>query len=159
MRAAIVAFVEANDRWYDRALAIGHLTGSAWVVDETRTHALLTHHRKLDLWVQLGGHTEGDADMFSAAWREAREESGLPEVIPVGGAIFDVDIHEIPARRDEPAHFHYDIRYLFTADRRRPLTVSSESKSLAWAPLVEISNYTQEESVLRMIRKTQALTI
>lgn len=159
MRSAIEAFVRENERWYDRALSIGHLTGSAWILDEGRTHALLTHHRKLDLWVQLGGHTEGDADMLSAAWREAREESGLPDVVPAAESIFDVDIHAIPARREEPAHFHYDIRYLFTADRRKPLTVSNESKSLAWAPLADISNYTQEESVLRMIRKTQASTL
>ncbi|MFN0084246.1 MAG: NUDIX hydrolase [Blastocatellia bacterium] len=159
MRNAIEEFVLENERWYDRALSIGHLTGSAWILDKERTHALLTHHRKLDLWVQLGGHTEGDADMLSAACREAREESGLPDVVPAAETIFDVDIHAIPARREEPAHFHYDIRYLFTADRGRPLTVSGESMSLAWAPLAEISNYTREESVLRMTRKTQALIL
>jgi 8-oxo-dGTP pyrophosphatase MutT (NUDIX family) len=157
MREAILRFVEAYENCAARSLLVGHLTGSAWVVDEELTHALLTHHRKLDLWVQLGGHVEEDADMLAAAWREAREESGLTEVRCLSEEIFDVDVHAIPARPGEPEHFHYDIRFLFQADRRAPLVVSSESKELAWLSLPEIETLTQEESVLRMVRKTRQL--
>ncbi len=157
MRRAIESFVFEHDRFYDRALTIGHLTGSAWILDREHSHAVLTHHRKLNLWVQLGGHVENDADMFRAAWREAREESGLMEVIPIFEQIFDVDIHEIPERRDEPKHFHYDIRFVFSADRHSPLTISDESKNLAWVALDQIPERTQEESILRMIRKTKKM--
>ncbi len=157
MTERLTAFVTAHDNFHSRALLVGHLTGSAWVLDRERQHALLTHHRKLKLWVQLGGHVDDDASMLDAAWREAREESGLHEVRFVTENIFDIDIHAIPARRDEPAHYHYDVRYLFEADRHAPLIVSSESKELAWVALDEIARLTQEESVLRMVRKTRAL--
>lgn len=153
MRQQIAEFVQAHELFYSRSLIVGHLTGSAWIVDEDFSHALLTHHQKLNLWVQLGGHVEDDPDMFSAAWREAREESGLTSVQPLSEKIFDVDVHAIPANSRESAHFHYDIRFLFKADRNAPLIVTSESKDLAWIPLEKIHQLTAEESVLRMVRK------
>lgn len=150
----ILDFVKGNEACFDRNLRAGHLTGSAWVIDQDRSHALLTHHARLDVWVQLGGHVEDDPDMLGAAWREAREESGLINVRPVLDHIFDVDVHEIPANPKEPAHLHYDIRFLFEADREAPLAITAESKSLRWIALDEITEITREESVLRMARKT-----
>ena len=152
----IKAFVRRYDDFHSRQQLAGHLTGSAWVVSEDRTHALLTYHGKFDCWVQLGGHVEDDADMLSAALREAHEESGLVKVTPLSEQIFDVDVHAIPANPKEPAHFHYDIRFLFAADRSVPLIVSSESKDLAWVEIEKIAELTGEESVLRMVRKTLA---
>src|SRR5262245_38900803 len=127
MLEQITDFVSAHEACFDRNLPTGHLTGSAWIVDRERSHTLLTHHAKLDIWVQLGGHVEDDPDMLSAAWREAREESGLSGARPISSRIFDVDIHEIPATPKEPAHFHFDIRYLFEADRSAELSVTAES--------------------------------
>jgi len=154
MLERIMDFVRDNETCFDRNLKAGHLTGSAWIVDRNRTHALLTHHARLGAWLQLGGHVEDDPDMLSAAWREAREESGLINVRPVLDHIFDVDVHEIPANPKEPAHLHYDIRFLFEADREAPLAITAESKSLRWIALDEITEITREESVLRMARKT-----
>jgi ADP-ribose pyrophosphatase YjhB (NUDIX family) len=149
-----IEFVENNRLFHSRTLSGGHLTGSAWVVDEAREHALLVHHGKLNLWVQPGGHVEDDADMLGASWREAREETGLRDVRPVSESIFDVDVHTIPANHKEPQHLHYDVRFLFVADRAAPLVVSSESKDLMWVPLAQISDVTQEESIRRMALKT-----
>ena len=153
MLERITAFVREHQTFYSRALLIGHLTGSAWIVDETFSYALLLHHGKLNKWLQPGGHIEDDADLLSASLREAREETGV-NVRPPSTTIFDVDVHEIPARPHEPAHFHYDIRFLLVADKTAPLIVTSESKALAWVALSEIETLTQEESVLRMARKT-----
>ncbi len=153
MLARIIAFVREHEPFYSRDLLIGHLTGSAWIVDESFSHALLLYHGKLNKWLQPGGHIEDDADMMSASLREAREETGA-DVRPHSTTIFDVDIHEIPARPNEPAHFHYDIRFLLVADKTAPLLVSSESKALAWVAMDELETLTQEESVLRMVRKT-----
>ena len=152
----IKQFVRSYDNFHSRQQLAGHLTGSAWIVSEDRSHALLTYHGKFDCWVQLGGHVEDDADMLSAALREAREESGLENVTPLSDQIFDVDVHAIPANPKEPAHFHYDIRFLFSADRSLPLIVSNESKDLAWVEIDRIAELTAEESVLRMVRKTLA---
>lgn len=154
MLADIKQFVSRYDNFHSRQQLAGHLTGSAWVLSEARTHALLTYHGKFNCWVQLGGHVEDDADMLSAALREAHEESGLESVTPLSDKIFDVDVHPIPANSKEPAHFHYDIRFLFAADQDKPLVVSSESKDLAWVEIEKIAELTAEESVLRMVRKT-----
>jgi 8-oxo-dGTP pyrophosphatase MutT (NUDIX family) len=156
MHEAMIDFILRHEDCASRSLPTGHLTGSAWIVNPAMTHTLLTHHRRLDLWVQLGGHVEDDADMLAASRREAHEESGLAEIVPWGG-IFDLDIHEIPERPGEPRHFHYDIRYMFHADHRAPLIVSSESKDLAWVELERIGELTNEESIRRMVRKTRSL--
>lgn len=153
MRQQITAFVAANDLFYSRKLNIGHLTGSAWIIDEAREHALLLYHGKLNLWVQPGGHVEDDMDMLAASWREAREETGLMDVRPISESIFDVDVHAIPANKKEPEHLHYDIRFLFVADKNARLIVSNESKDLMWVPLDKIEEVTREESILRMARK------
>lgn len=165
-------FVETNPRCFERSLAApGHVTGSAWIVDPEGKAVLLTHHRKLDLWIQLGGHADGDPDVLSVARREGLEESGLSdlEVIDQHDAPhadreastpipFDVDIHAIPARGHEPTHFHFDVRYAFRAGSRAVIT-SDESHALAWVPMAELDRYTRDLSVARMARKWLALSV
>ncbi len=156
MRLRIIRFVEQFEDCFERTQVSGHITASALIVNKQRTHTLLTHHHKLEKWLQLGGHSDGDPDPLNVAMREAEEESGLKNVLPVSNSIFDVDVHTIPARKNEPEHFHYDIRFLFEADDTEPLIISAESKDLAWIPLAEIEKYTTEESMLRMVRKVTA---
>lgn len=157
MTAATIEFVQTYPNCADRALACGHLTGSAWIVDASRSRVLLTHHRKLNKWLQLGGHADGDLDLSAVAMREAQEESGLTRLVFVSCAPFDVDRHWIPARPNEPAHWHYDLRFAIEADPAEPLVISSESKDLSWVELARIQDFTTEESMLRMARKTGAL--
>jgi 8-oxo-dGTP pyrophosphatase MutT (NUDIX family) len=153
MRLRIIEFVEQYPNCFERSLHIGHITGSAMIVNGLRTKTLLTHHHKLDKWLQLGGHSDGDPNTLNVALREAEEESGVKGIVAVTEKIFDVDVHAIPARKNEPEHFHFDIRFLFEADDTQPLLISKESKDLAWIPLSRIAEYTTEESVLRMVRK------
>lgn len=156
MRSEIIAFVEQHTDCFERSLFSGHITGSAMILDDSRTRTLLTHHHILDKWLQLGGHSDGDPDTLAVALREAVEESGLTSIVPEHDAIFDVDLHQIPARKNEPKHIHYDIRFLFTANSNETLRITSESKDLAWIPLDKVQDYTEEESVLRMVRKITA---
>jgi 8-oxo-dGTP pyrophosphatase MutT (NUDIX family) len=151
-----IAFVEANDDCLLRSCVPGHLTGSAWIVSPDRARTLLTHHLKLDKWLQLGGHADGEGDLLAAALREAREESGLTRLRALSPEIFDVDRHWIPARKSDTAHYHYDLRFLFEADPSEPLAISSESKDLAWVELNRVAALNAEESMARMVRKSRA---
>ncbi len=155
MTADTIRFVEAHEDCLLRACVPGHLTGSAWVVSPDRTRTLLTHHHKLDKWLQLGGHADGDPDLLAVALREAREESGLTRLRAVAAAPFDVDRHLIPARKTEPEHYHYDLRFMIEADPAEPLVISNESKDLAWVEVARVPALNSEESMARMVRKTQ----
>jgi len=154
MRARLIAFVAAQPDAFERTLAAGHVTASAWIVDPARTRALLAHHRKLGKWLQLGGHADGDPDVRRAALREAREESGLTSLRFAADGIYDLDVHAIPARPGEPAHDHYDVRFALEADPAEPLVTSAESHALAWIALGDLPSYGADESVLRLARKT-----
>ena len=145
------AFIDSHPDCFDRSCRIGHITGSAWIVDRTSERVLLTHHRKLGRWLQAGGHCDGDPDTLAVALREAREECGL-EVRALDESIFDLDVHTIPARDHEPAHHHFDVRFLVRAEGDR-FRVSEESRALAWVPAEGVGALTDRESVLRMARK------
>ncbi len=154
----ILHFIRSTPDCFERHHAEGHITGSAWLLNPEGTHALLTLHRKLGRWLQPGGHADGDADTLRVALREAREESGIVGIVPLDADIFDVDIHEIPARpaAGEPAHRHYDIRYLMQAPHPA-FRISDESVALCWFSPAELSAMQAEESLLRMVRAWQRL--
>ncbi|GAC1595312.1 MAG: NUDIX hydrolase [Candidatus Velthaea sp.] len=154
----VIAFVRAHADCFERTQVLGHITASAWIVDPARTHALLTHHRKLDRWLQLGGHADGDFDVRRVARREATEESGLADIALALTGVYDVDVHEIPARGAEPAHKHYDIRFAFIADACAPLVLSEESHALAWRPISSLTAESVDESVRRLAEKTIQLS-
>jgi 8-oxo-dGTP pyrophosphatase MutT (NUDIX family) len=128
----------------------GHLTGSAWVVDPVSSKVLLLHHAKLGRWLQPGGHADGEYDLAAVALREAREESGLSSLALQSDRIFDIDIHPIPARAHEPAHLHFDVRYVIRADSTEAPCINHESHNVAWIEVANIEQLTSDESVLRM---------
>lgn len=150
-------FVSCNPQCFERELLVGHITGSAWIVDKGYEKTLLTHHKKLDKWLQPGGHADGGTLVAEVAMREAREESGLDDLVLVDPGLFDIDVHLIPARTDEPAHYHFDCRFLICCQGDESYIVSDESHDLAWAPLADIERYTEEVSILRMVEKTAEL--
>jgi 8-oxo-dGTP pyrophosphatase MutT (NUDIX family) len=154
--AQTIAFAEAHPDCLLRSCLAGHLTGSAWIVSPDRRWTLLTHHRKLGKWLQLGGHADGDGDLLAVALREAREESGLTDLTVVDPALFDVDRHWIGERGAEPGHWHHDLRFMIEADPSLPLTISGESKALSWVEVAAVAGLNPEESMARMVRKTRA---
>jgi len=131
----------------------GHLTASSWLVDRSGLRVLLTHHRKLDRWLQLGGHADGDIDLARVALREAEEESGI-DGLTLEGGLFDLDRHWIPERGDVPGHWHYDARYVVRAGASEDFVVSAESLDLAWRDIEAIAEDPDADASLRrMARK------
>lgn len=146
-------FLTSAPEVFERTHASGHFTGSAWLVSADGERVLLTHHRKLGRWLQLGGHADGDPDLARVALREAEEESGLVDLV-VEPEIFDLDRHLIPARGNEPAHWHYDVRYVVRATGSEAFAVSEESLELAWRSIRAIAQDPQaDESLRRMAQR------
>lgn len=137
-----------------RTLAHGHITGSALIISPDKKQVLLLHHRKLDRWLQPGGHADGDENVARVAEKEAREETGLRNIKLASEEILDLDIHRIPARGTDPEHLHYDVRFLFVADPDEPLQQNRESKELAWLTMEQVPDKTENNrSINRMIEK------
>lgn len=120
-----------NDNPFGRDNLEGHFTASAWIVTEDNSRALITHHKKLGLKLQLGGHCDGDPDILRVALREAIEESGI-NAISFSRQVFSVGIHSVPVRETEPEHKHYDVCFLFTVKNNAEFVVSPESTKLEW---------------------------
>lgn|SRR5690606_35730976 len=142
------AFLASADRVFDRSHPPGHFTASCWLVSADGQHLLMTHHRKLDRWLQLGGHCDGDPDVRRAALREAEEESGLSGLW-VEPLLFDIDRHRIPARGSEAEHWHYDLRFVIHAGAGEAFVVSDESHDLAWRSIVELADDPASEASIR----------
>ena len=149
----IIDFVSSTPDCFERSHLAGHVTGSVWLLDKRAERVLLTHHRKLDRWMQLGGHADGNPNLQEVALKEAQEESGINDIWLVDTEILDVDIHQIPEHSGVPAHLHYDVRFAIQTNHPEALRVSHESKELAWVTLDELEHFNVDESLLRMRRK------
>jgi 8-oxo-dGTP pyrophosphatase MutT (NUDIX family) len=135
----------------------GHFTASGFVLSPDARALLLVHHRKLDRWLQPGGHVEpDDPDIAAAARRELREEVGLADAPLAQAGVFDLDVHAIPPLGREPAHEHFDVRLLFRAPSLS-LRPSAETKAARFVQLEAISELGTDDSVLRAVRKLAVL--
>lgn len=153
----MISFINEQPECFKRTLEIGHVTGSAFILDKSGDNALLMHHSKLDKWFQLGGHCDGDSDVLNVAIKEAQEESGIMGIAPVHVTIFDIDIHRIPENNREKAHDHYDVRFLLQVTSDEQLVQNSESKELRWIAKDGTNLPTDNPSVVRMFKKAQTL--
>jgi len=134
-----------------------HFTGSALVVSADGSKVLLHHHRKLDRWLQFGGHCDGEENVLSVARREALEESGIDGLVVASSRPFDLDIHEIPAHANEPVHFHYDVRYVLIAPEASETKTSAESKELRWFTFGDLQAWDLDPGLRRLVAKWNAL--
>ena len=160
-RDRIVAFVRRHERPFDRGILEGHLTGSAITVSADGRRVLLLHHRKLDRWLQPGGHGDpGETTGEQVALREAQEESGIAGLAlhPAAPRPLDVDVHDIPARGAEPAHQHLDLRYLVVAPEAASVSPRlAELREIRWVGWDETEALDPDSGLRRALAKARAL--
>ena len=153
LKEIFLNFINKFEDCFHRSNEYGHMTASGWLLDKTGMKVLLTHHRKLDMWLQPGGHCDGESDVFEVALKEAQEETGILDWEAGDKEIFDIDLHIIPARKNESEHYHFDVRFILITKGSETYKVSEESHDLAWVPLDNLAEYTTEESIVRMAKK------
>ncbi len=151
----LTAFVRSTPDCFLRSHQEGHLTASGLIADRPLERILLMHHRKLDKWLQLGGHADGETDLGQVALKEGREESGLASLDLLDPIPYDLDIHPIPARGDVPEHLHYDVRFFMVTDHPHTIQANPESKGLRWLSLEQARQLTSEPSMLRQFDRFQ----
>lgn len=145
-------FMNGKDA-YSKDNSIGHITGSCWIINNNLDAVLLTHHKKLNIWIPTGGHSEGESEPLSIAIREGEEETGL-KLHVLETKPFHREIHIIPQYKDIPKHKHYDYTFLFKPVDSEDFVVSDESNDLKWIPLQQVELYSNEDNVLFMRDKT-----
>ncbi len=154
-KTKMLEFLNEYENPFSRDLQIGHFTASAFLLNNDKTKFLLMHHKKLDKWLQPGGHCDGDSNILNVAVKEAVEESGINEIKTINKEIFDIDTHYILQTHKEPAHYHYDVRFLLKTVNNNNFIKNNESNELKW---FNFSDYSKldielERSVTRMIEK------
>ncbi len=149
----MITFINECESCFERSLELGHITGSAWLLNKDQTKALLMHHTKFDRWFQLGGHCDGDSDVLGVAIKEAQEESGINNIAALSEDVFDIDIHLIPENKKEKAHYHFDVRFLLIVDSNEDIVQNRESKELRWIAKNPGALPTDNPSVVRMFNK------
>ncbi|MEM9035121.1 MAG: NUDIX hydrolase [Actinomycetota bacterium] len=147
-REQILDLCRQHDESLHRTCYSGHLTGSALVVDAAAERTLLMFHRKLQMWLQPGGHVDGDANLAAAALREATEETGI-EGLEVWSEAVDIDVHRV-APPKEPAHFHLDVRYVVRAPEGAKEQGNDESEALRWVPLADLGGLDLDDATRRL---------
>jgi 8-oxo-dGTP pyrophosphatase MutT (NUDIX family) len=149
-RQRMLAFIEEHPiDAHLRSCVPGHLTASALIVDARGERALLTHHKKLGRWLQLGGHCDGDANLANVALRECIEESGI-DGLEIDATPVDLDVHWIPPHKSDAGHWHLDTRFLVRAPAGARESITDESLELSWWSPDELLTLETDDSVRRL---------
>uniref|UniRef100_A0A6C0BEP7 Nudix hydrolase domain-containing protein n=1 Tax=viral metagenome TaxID=1070528 RepID=A0A6C0BEP7_9ZZZZ len=155
----ILNFINEDVNCFERSNLKGHFTGSAWVTNWDGSKALITLHKKLGMFLQLGGHCDGDSNILRVAIKETMEESGITD-LEFNPEIFDIDVHTIPEYKGIPEHKHYDIRFLIRVPSDSKCVIDlAESDELRWITKDDECNFKTSYGFRRMFSKWREMIL
>lgn len=148
-KETMLKYIENNEDVLTRDNNIAHFTASAWITNKERTKILMIHHNIYNSWAWVGGHADGDSDLFHVINKEIEEETGLKNIRPIMKEIYGLNIVTVDAHikrgKQVNSHLHFDIEYLFEADENEELTIKEDENSgVKWIPIDEVNNYSTE---------------
>jgi 8-oxo-dGTP pyrophosphatase MutT (NUDIX family) len=164
-------FLNYIDKFYDvltRSNELGHFSGSAFIVNKARTKALMVYHNIFNSWACPGGHADGVEDLMSVAIKEAEEETGIKQIIPLVNGIFAIQsnptLGHFKKGKYVSAHIHFDVTFLFEANDTIPIRVKEdENSNVTWIPIEECVEKTDEDFMReihkKVIEKLQTLSL
>ena len=164
-KAVILGFMEKNEDVFSRENKIAHMTTSAWIINKERTKVLMIYHNIYNSWAWMGGHADGEKDLFLVCKKEVEEESGLKNLVPLKEGIFALNILTVNphVKRGQfvNAHLHFDVEYLFEADEREAVRMKEDENSgVAWVEIEKINEAVTEEHMkpiyARLMEKIEA---
>ena len=154
-RDSMRALLDQRPQPLDRRERPGHFTASALVVNDALDQILLLHHTKLRIWVQPGGHVDGNANLMTVALCEATEETGIGG-LRIWPQAIDLDIHRVNPP-SEDAHLHYDVRFLVLAPQSPVLNANHESTAQRWVSPDDLPSMGVDDGLQRLTRTGLAL--
>ena len=157
-RDVMLRFLRENTDAFTRENLVAHFTASSWIVNSSRTHALMAWHNLYRAWSWTGGHADGETDLLSVALREAREETGIARVRPVSPEIFSLEVLTVDGHEKRgaylPSHLHMNVTYLLEAEESDTLHICREENSgVAWFALEEALKASSEPWFVERIYK------
>lgn len=154
-KSKMIDFYKNYNNCFSREQEYGHFTASSFLLNSSKTKFLLMLHRKINIWVQPGGHCDGDPIVLRTALKEAQEESGINEIKILNENIFDIDIHKFPKTREVDEHYHFDIRFLLKTDGNDDFKINEESLDMKWFSFKQVldNKLDYQDSIVRMVEK------
>lgn len=157
-KGLILHCIDIFDDILTRGNEIAHITSSAFVINKTKDKVLMIHHNIYNSWSWTGGHADGEDDLLTVAIKEAKEETGVNNIMPISYDIFSLDVLPVLAhiKREKyiSAHLHLSVSYLVEADENELLIVKEdENSAVKWIPIEQTNEYSDEPHMLKVYNK------
>ena len=151
-KEVMLKFIENNEDVLTRDNKIAHFTASAWITNKEKTKVLMIYHNIYDSWAWVGGHADGDEDLYHVVVKEIEEETGLTNIKPLVNGIYGLNIvtvdNHIKRGKIVNSHLHLDVEYVFEADENDNIRIKEDENSgIKWIDINEVNNYTSEEKM------------
>lgn len=148
-RQELLRWLGSGMEVFSRSCTPAHFTASAWVVSPDRKQVLMAYHNLYDSWAWMGGHADGEEDLFSVARREVMEECGLTELKALSEDIFSLEVLSVDGHEKKghyvSTHLHLNVTYLFEADPLAPIFIKpDENSGVGWFSTEEVPTKTSE---------------